>query len=144
MTFTQVKRWLFPRLGDMHATRLNTLSALVFGFLSSARLGIAAIASGVMGDTTQRHKRKRVDRFLADFSFETGFSTGDAARRSRCASPRTRRTPDRKAHRGHSNAHGDHGPVPGEQKVGMTQGGKRLDNVSARGLRCCGVTAEGS
>ena len=71
MTFTQVKRWLFPRLGDMHATRLSTLSALVFGFLSSARLGIAAIASGVLGDTTQRHKRKRVDRFLANVGFET-------------------------------------------------------------------------
>lgn len=71
MTFTQVKRWLFPRLGDMHATRLSTLSALVFGFLSSARLGIAAVASGVPGDTALRHKRKRVDRFLANVGFDT-------------------------------------------------------------------------
>jgi hypothetical protein len=55
----------------MHATRLNTLSALVFGFISSARLGIAGIASGILGVTAQRHKRKRVDRFLANVGFET-------------------------------------------------------------------------
>ena len=70
MTFTQVKRWLGPRLSGMHATRLRTLSAVVFGFLSSARLGVAGIAGGIAGATARRHKRKRVDRFLGNVGFD--------------------------------------------------------------------------
>jgi hypothetical protein len=71
MTFTHVRRWLHPRFKDMHSTRLATLSALVFGFLRSARLGIAAIAEGIVGETLTRHKRKRVDRFLGNVGFDT-------------------------------------------------------------------------
>ena len=70
MTSTQVKRWLGPRLSGMHATRLRTLSAVVFGFLSSARLGVAGIAGGIAGATARRHKRKRVDRFLGNVGFD--------------------------------------------------------------------------
>lgn len=70
MTFTQVEKWLHPRLKGMHATRLDTLSTLVHAFLSTARLGIAALAPGVHGRTARRHKRKRVDRFLGNVGFD--------------------------------------------------------------------------
>lgn len=70
MTLTQVERWLHPRLKDMHATRLQTLSALVHAFLNTARLGIAALAPGVGGPAKRRSKRKRVNRFLGNAGFD--------------------------------------------------------------------------
>jgi hypothetical protein len=42
----------------------------VFGFLRTARLGIAALAPGIVGSALPRHKRKRVDRFLGNVGFD--------------------------------------------------------------------------
>jgi len=54
----------------MHLTRLRTLSAVTFGFLEAARLGIAAIAEGISNATAVRHRIKRVDRFLGNDRFD--------------------------------------------------------------------------
>lgn len=71
MTPTQTSRWLHSRLRGMHLTRLRTLSAIVFGFLEAARLGIAAIAGGIKSSTAVRHRIKRVDRFLGNDRFDS-------------------------------------------------------------------------
>ena len=43
--------------------------------MNTARLGIAALAPGVPGETKPRHKRKRVDRFLGNVGFRGAIST---------------------------------------------------------------------
>jgi len=52
MTPAQVSRWVHSEFRGMHRTRLATLSAIVMGFLQSARLGVAAIGRGTTTQNT--------------------------------------------------------------------------------------------
>ena len=71
MTMTQVRRWIFPRLRGLHKTRLKTISALVWGCLNAAALGVAAIGRGIAGRTSPRHSIKRVWRFFRNHRIKT-------------------------------------------------------------------------
>jgi hypothetical protein len=68
MTMTEVRRFVLSRLRGDHKTRLLTLSALLWGYLKSGVLGVAAIARGVESDTSTRHSIKRVWRFLRNIN----------------------------------------------------------------------------
>jgi hypothetical protein len=48
----------------MHKSRLRTVSAVVWGFLSAARLGVAVLGRAIEGQAKPRHRIKRVDRLL--------------------------------------------------------------------------------
>ena len=73
MTPAQVTRWVHSQFRGMHRTRLVTLSAMIVGFLRAARLGVAAIARGIVGKALVRHRIKRVDRFLGNRGFDVSF-----------------------------------------------------------------------
>ena len=64
MTRTDVCRFVLSRLRGDHKTRLLTISALLWGYLKSGVLGVAAIARGIDTKTHVRHSIKRVWRFL--------------------------------------------------------------------------------
>ena len=66
MTMTDVRRYFLSRLKYDHKTRVLTLSALVWGYLQSGMLGVAAVARRVQSNTSVRHSIKRVDRFLGN------------------------------------------------------------------------------
>jgi hypothetical protein len=63
---TEQTRWVFSRLRGVHRTRLKTISAVLWGFLSTTRLGVTAIANGISSLTSIRHSIKRVSRFLCN------------------------------------------------------------------------------
>jgi len=63
---SQVSGWLFSRFTSMHKSRLRTISAVLWGFLSAAKLGISALGRSVAVETTPRHGIKRVDRLMAN------------------------------------------------------------------------------
>lgn len=62
----QVSGWLSSRFSSMHKSRLKAVSAVLWGFLSAARLGISALGRAVAVETTPRHGIKRVDRLMAN------------------------------------------------------------------------------
>jgi len=64
MTLTEVSRWIFSRLRDQHKTQVKNISAVVWGYLSCAMVGVAAIGRGIAGKKKPRHSIKRVWRFL--------------------------------------------------------------------------------
>lgn len=68
MTPAQVSRWVHSEFRGMHRTRLVTLSAIVMGFLQSARLGVAAIGRGIMSAALPRYPGK--DRRTAKSPYE--------------------------------------------------------------------------
>jgi hypothetical protein len=63
---SQVSGWLFSRFTSMHKSRLRTVSAVLWGFLSAAKLGISALGRAVAIATTPRHGIKRVDRLMGN------------------------------------------------------------------------------
>ena len=63
---SQVSGWLSSRFTSMHKSRLKTVSAVLWGFLSAAKLGISALGRSVAIETTPRHGIKRVDRLMAN------------------------------------------------------------------------------
>jgi hypothetical protein len=71
MTLTQVSRWLFSRLRGQHKTQIRNISAMVWGYLNSTMLGVAAIGRGIVGRTSPRHSIKRAYRFLANHRIQT-------------------------------------------------------------------------
>ncbi len=70
MTRTETSRRPFSRSRGEHTTRLRTVSAVVWGFLSTARLGVAAIGEGIDSLTHVRHRIKQVWRFLRNASVD--------------------------------------------------------------------------
>ena len=66
MLRNQVSGWLFSRFTSMHKSRLKAISAVVWAFLSAARLGVSVLGRAVPGGTKPRHGIKRVDRLLSN------------------------------------------------------------------------------
>jgi len=63
---SQVNGWLSSRFTAMHKSRLRTVSAVVWAFLSAAKLGVSALGHSVAVRTKPRHGIKRVDRLMAN------------------------------------------------------------------------------
>lgn len=53
-------------LKGVHKTRIKTLAAMVYGLARSPRLGVAALGRALPGGTAEKHRIKRVDRFLGN------------------------------------------------------------------------------
>ena len=67
-------------LAGIHKTQVKTLAVLVFGLLRSPRLGVASLGRALPGPTAEKHRIKRVDRFLGNRRLRVG----------RCARPLAR------------------------------------------------------
>jgi len=68
----QVNRWVLSRFRGTHKSRLQSISAVLWGFLSGARLGVSALGRALSGEVLPRHKIKRVYRLLSNDKFEPG------------------------------------------------------------------------
>jgi len=68
----QVNRWVLSRFSGIHKSRLQSISAVLWGFLSGARLGVSALGRALSGEVLARHRIKRVYRLLKNEKFEPG------------------------------------------------------------------------
>ncbi len=68
----QVDHWVFSRFRGIHKGRLKSISAVLWGFLSVARLGVSVLGRALGGEAKPRRKIKRVYRLLANEKLETG------------------------------------------------------------------------
>jgi len=62
-------------LAGIHKTQVKTLAVLVFGLLRSPRLGVASLGRALPGPTAEKHRIKRVDRFLGNRRLQVGKCT---------------------------------------------------------------------
>ena len=69
MTMTDVRRWVCSRLRGEHATRLKTISGVLWGGLRSFRTSLASIARAMKSGTSVRHRIKRVWRLVSNTGF---------------------------------------------------------------------------
>lgn len=53
-------------LGGIRKSQVKTLAALTYGLVRSARVGVAAIGRSMAGPVAEKHRIKRVDRFLGN------------------------------------------------------------------------------
>jgi len=72
MTVTEVRRWMHSRFRPEHKTRRKTISAILWGHLNAATLGVAAIPRGIRSSTAVRHSIKRVWRYLRNVTLPLG------------------------------------------------------------------------
>jgi len=84
MTMTDVRRFALSRLRGEHKTRLLAISALLWGYLGSGALGIAAIARGIRSATSTRHSIKRVWRFLRNVNTDPHVVMAALVREAEC------------------------------------------------------------
>lgn len=84
MTLTEVRRWTHSRFRPEHKTRRKTISAIVWGYLSVATLGVAAIARGISSSTAVRHSIKRVWRFLRNVNVDATSGMEVLCREAEC------------------------------------------------------------
>ena len=75
---------MHSRFRPEHKTRRNTTSAILWGYLSVAALGVAAIARGISSSTAVRHSIKRVWRFLRNMNVDATLGMQGLCREAEC------------------------------------------------------------
>jgi hypothetical protein len=59
-------------MAGIHKTQVKTTAVLVFGLLRSPRLGVASLGRALPGPAAEKHRIKRVDRFLGNRRLQVG------------------------------------------------------------------------
>ena len=72
----EVKQFVGRVFEPFRKSRITTLAALVVGLLRKQQVGLAAIAQGMLDDTTVQHRVKRVGRVVGDKGFRSWEGTG--------------------------------------------------------------------
>jgi hypothetical protein len=67
----EVKKFVGRLCWPFRKSRITTLAALVVGLLRKQKVGVAAIAQGMLDTTTVKHRVKRIDRFLGNSAFRS-------------------------------------------------------------------------